>query len=64
MLVVGPRDVEQGTASLRDRLEGDLGAQTVDACLEKLLKEVADRTVRKTFSGGATVEAKASANEY
>lgn len=64
MLVVGPRDVEQGTVSLRDRLEGDLGGQSVDACIEKLLKEVAERTVRKTYSGGATVEAKASANEY
>ncbi|MFO0884660.1 MAG: threonine--tRNA ligase [Pirellulales bacterium] len=64
MLVVGPRDVEQGTVSLRDRLEGDLGAQSVDACIEKLLTEVAERTVRKTFSGSAPVEAKASANEY
>lgn len=64
MLVVGPRDVEQGTVSLRDRLEGDLGAQSVDACIEKLLTEVAQRTVRKTFSGSAQVEAKASANEY
>jgi len=26
MLIVGPRDAENGTVSVRDRVEGDLGA--------------------------------------
>ncbi len=31
MLVVGPRDAEQGTVSVRDRIEGDLGPMTTEA---------------------------------
>ena len=31
MLVVGPRDAEQSSVSVRDRLEGDLGAMPIDA---------------------------------
>src|SRR6185436_297813 len=47
MLVIGPRDAEQGTVSLRDRLEGDLGAMSIDAAIAKLQAEIAARTVRK-----------------
>jgi threonyl-tRNA synthetase len=64
MLVVGPRDAEAGTVSLRDRLEGDLGAMPADAAIERLKTEIADRRVRKTFSGSAGLEEKAAANEY
>ena len=51
MLVIGPRDAEQGTVSIRDRLEGDLGAMSIEAAIAKLQTEIAARTVRKTFSG-------------
>lgn len=64
MLVVGPRDAEQQTVSLRDRLEGDLGALPIAATIDRLQKEILDRRVRKTFSGSANLEAKAAANEY
>ena len=64
MLVVGPRDAEQGTVSVRDRLEGDLGAMPLDQCLARLQKEIADKTVRKTYSGTAAIEGKAEGNEY
>ena len=64
MLVVGPRDAEQGTVSVRDRLEGDLGAMPLDQCLSRLQKEIADKTVRKTYSGSAGIEGKAEGNEY
>jgi threonyl-tRNA synthetase len=64
MLVVGPRDAEQGTVSLRDRLEGDLGAMPIDQALTRLQQEITDRRVRKTFSGSANLEGKAAANEY
>jgi threonyl-tRNA synthetase len=64
MLVVGPRDAEQQTISLRDRLEGDLGALPIAAAIERLQKEILERRVRKTFSGSANLEAKAAANEY
>jgi len=53
MLVVGGRDAENGTVSLRDRIEGDLGAMPVDDALSKLQLEVANRSIRqvskKTF---------------
>jgi threonyl-tRNA synthetase len=64
MFVVGPRDSEQGTVSLRDRLEGDLGAQSISAAIDKLQQEVAARTVRKTYSGTAGLEVKGGENEY
>ncbi len=64
MLVVGPRDAEQGTVSVRDRLEGDLGAMPLDQCLSRLQKEIADKTVRKTYSGSAAIEGKAEGHEY
>jgi threonyl-tRNA synthetase len=65
MLVVGPRDAESNTVSVRDRLEGDLGAMPIDQAIARLTTEIAERRVRKTFSGGsATVEGKATGNEY
>jgi len=45
MLVVGDRDVENGVVSVRSRKGGDLGAMTLDAFKELILKEVADKTV-------------------
>lgn len=64
MLVVGPRDAEQGTVSVRDRLEGDLGAMPIDQAIGRLQQEVTERRVRKTFSGNAGLETKATGNEY
>jgi threonyl-tRNA synthetase len=64
MLVVGPRDAESGMVSVRDRIEGDLGAMPLDQALSRLTAEIADRRVRKTFSGSANLEGKATGNEY
>jgi threonyl-tRNA synthetase len=64
MLVVGPRDAESGTVSVRDRLEGDLGAMPLDQALARLTEEITSRRVRKTFSGSANLEGKATGNEY
>src|SRR5205807_1390971 len=64
MLVVGPRDAEQGTVSLRDRLEGDLGAMPIDQAVQRLQEEISSRRVRKTYSGSAGLEVKATGNEY
>jgi threonyl-tRNA synthetase len=64
MLVVGPRDAEAGTVSLRDRLEGDLGALPLEEAINRLKQEIADRRVRKTFSGSAGLEGKPAGNEY
>jgi threonyl-tRNA synthetase len=64
MLIVGPRDAEQGTVSVRDRLEGDLGAMTLDAAVALFQKEIAERRVRKTYSSNAGLVEKAKSNEY
>jgi threonyl-tRNA synthetase len=64
MLVVGPRDVEANTVSVRDRWEGDLGAMSIDAAISRLREEIMTRKVRKTYSGSAGLEAKAMGNEY
>ncbi|MEX2188924.1 MAG: threonine--tRNA ligase [Pirellulales bacterium] len=53
MLVVGPRDAENGTVSLRDRIDGDLGAMSVAEAIAKLNDEVKTRRVRQTFGGEA-----------
>jgi threonyl-tRNA synthetase len=64
MLVVGPRDAEQGTVSVRDRLEGDLGAMPLAAALDRLTEEIRSRRVRKTYSGSVPVEGKPVGHEY
>lgn len=64
MFVVGPRDAEAETVSVRDRIAGDLGAMKVEQALEKLQAEVRERTVRKTFSGDAGLGGRGVGNEY
>src|SRR5262249_37914477 len=46
MFVVGPKDAEAGTVSIRDRLEGDKGATPLPAAIEKLQAEVRTKQVR------------------
>ena len=44
MLVVGDRETENGTVSVRARVEGDLGTMTVEAFTDRVLREVAEKT--------------------
>ena len=46
MLIVGGREMEQGTVSVRDRIEGDVGAMPVDAAIAKLNEEIKQKTIR------------------
>ncbi|MBQ9720577.1 MAG: threonine--tRNA ligase, partial [Oscillospiraceae bacterium] len=46
MLVVGDRDMENGTVSPRHRSEGDLGAMS-EADFTRLLREVVDSKAQK-----------------
>ena len=46
MFIVGGREMEEGTVSVRDRIDGDLGAMPVAQAIEKLQQEAAARTVR------------------
>jgi threonyl-tRNA synthetase len=64
MLVVGPRDAENGTVSVRDRAEGDLGALPLDEAIKKLVEEVDNKVVRRKFEGSAGLSGAGAKNEY
>ena len=65
MFVVGPKDMEAGTVSVRDRIDGDLGAMTPDEAIAKLQAEVAQRTVRQVVVGkSAGLGDSGRSNEY
>jgi threonyl-tRNA synthetase len=48
MLVVGEREAQSGTVSLRHRTGDDLGAQPLERVLSDLLREIASRSVTLT----------------
>ncbi len=50
MAVVGPREAESGAVSLRDRLEGNLGAMSLDDALNRLTDEIQTRAVRQVVT--------------
>ena len=43
MLVIGDKEVEEGTVSVRSRKEGDLGSMPVESFLSKILQEIATK---------------------
>ncbi len=47
MFVIGGREMDEGAVAVRDRVEGDLGAMSMDDALAKLREEIAAKTVRK-----------------
>jgi threonyl-tRNA synthetase len=65
MLVVGEKDAAEGTVTVRDRLEGDLGAMPLAAALAKLQDEIKAKTVRQVAESKpvAAVD-RGAANEY
>ena len=47
MFVIGGREAQEGKVSVRDRLEGDLGAMPLAAAMDKLQAEIRAKTVRR-----------------
>ena len=47
MFVVGEKDMQLGTVTLRDRLDGNLGAMPLEEAAQKLRTEVESRSVRQ-----------------
>jgi len=45
MLVLGGKEAEAGTVSVRHRSKGDLGPQPLDAFVDTLGKEIASRAI-------------------
>ena len=43
MLIIGDKEVENGTVSVRSRREGDIGSMDVDTFLVRALKEIAEK---------------------
>ena len=64
MLVVGTKDMEAGTVSIRDRDEGDLGSSSVEEALAKFRQEITNRRIGKTYSGSAGLTDRGATNEY
>jgi threonyl-tRNA synthetase len=64
MLIVGPRDAENGTVSVRDRVEGDLGAMPVAQAIARFQKEVDQKTVRQVFKNDSPGGGSGTKNEY
>lgn len=48
MFVIGEKDMAGGTVSVRDRIEGDLGAMPLAAAIAKLQAEVEAKTIRQS----------------
>ena len=46
MLIIGDMEKESGTVSVRHRTDGDLGAMTADAFIEKLAKDVREKILK------------------
>ena len=53
MFVLGGRECDSGQVALRDRLEGDLGAMSLEAAVARLQAEIRAKTVRQVVSGSA-----------
>lgn len=64
MVIVGPRDVENGTVSVRDRHEGDLGAMQVADSLQRFMDEIREKRVRQVASLAPPAENTVVVNEY
>jgi len=65
MFVVGEKDREEGTVSVRDRLEGDLGPMPLDAAIAKLRAEIDAKTVRQVAARQSAAQPdRDTQNEY
>ena len=66
MLVVGPKDQQQGGVSVRDRIDGDLGFLSLQGAIAKLTEERDGRVIRQVSKRPLAAAASdgAAANEY
>lgn len=45
MIVIGDKEIESGTISVRGRKDGDIGSMTVESFAEKILKEINSKSI-------------------
>jgi len=55
MIVVGEKDMNAGTVSLRDRIDGERGAKPLAEVLEMFAKEVSEKTIRGVSTATAAM---------
>ena len=46
MLLVGDKDIENNTVSIRDRRDGDIGSMSIEEFIAKITEEVANKTIK------------------
>ena len=46
MILVGDKDIENNTVSVRDRKEGDLGAMSLNSFIEKAMEEIETKLIK------------------
>jgi len=65
MLVIGEKDRDSGSVTLRDRIDGDLGAMPIAEAIAKLQEEVASKVVRQVAEQtlGAEISDRGAGNE-
>ncbi|MDP7017154.1 MAG: threonine--tRNA ligase [Pirellulaceae bacterium] len=64
ILVVGPRDAEAGTVSIRCRVDGDIGAVPLEEAIGKFQAEIDERLVRVTHENDPALGGGKAQNEY
>jgi len=64
MFVLGGRECDSGQVALRDRLEGDLGAMSLEAAVARLQAEIRAKTVRQVVSGSAGPGGRGEGSEH
>jgi len=65
MFVIGGREMEQGAVAVRDRIDGDLGAMSIQEAIAKLQEEAAQKRVRQAArSQPAALAERGEAHEY
>jgi threonyl-tRNA synthetase len=65
MFVVGGREMEEGTVSIRDRIDGDVGALPVAGALARLKEEIDTKKIRQVAKSFKPAPAAAATdNEY
>ena len=56
MLVVGEKDAANGTVSVRDRVDGELGALPFDDMVARFRAEIAEKRIRSVSTATANLE--------
>ncbi|MEM7456740.1 MAG: threonine--tRNA ligase [Planctomycetota bacterium] len=64
LIVVGPRDEEAGTVSIRDRVDGEQTTMSIDDAIKKFQLEVAEKQVRQTFRNTVGASDGSAVGEY